>query len=347
MMVEPLNPKKSQNLSGVPASSHVRITGPPRVTLTPPSLVTVTVTPHFIEKPVAASARSCLHSSPPPTPTPRRQTCRHRHALPAEDAAAEPQPRSPRSRGGTNTECTHDSTHSTATPQDTNTSVLRDYARAAGLPWQHRAWAPFSRRCPWIVLVRLHRAPCMHVTLRVALPLSVLRIAMPLIDPSTPPPPPRHRSSSPSAPPPSSPSSSPPSQLRSAQRSRCPTPSTRSGSSSPLRPASLISGLGEGGAGADTRSGCSIRPCQAPRSRRVITDLTLPEDPIQPAAAHPRSSHLPPAGPAEESGVHRYTSVVFREPPEREGSTDARRHWDAAKFGEWHGPRCLVRCFIW
>ncbi|KAJ7480831.1 PEBP-like protein [Mycena latifolia] len=79
----------------------------------------------------------------------------------------------------------------------------------------------------------------------------------------------------------------------------------------------------------------------------VITGLTVPEDPTQPALQPtPAANAYRPPGPPKGSGIHRYTFVLFREPPnfslpadapERGGSTEAHRHWDAAKFGERHG----------
>ncbi|KAJ7752638.1 phosphatidylethanolamine-binding protein [Mycena metata] len=53
-----------------------------------------------------------------------------------------------------------------------------------------------------------------------------------------------------------------------------------------------------------------------------------------------------PPGPPKGSGLHRYTFVLFREPPnfslpegasELDDSVEARRRWDAVKFGERNG----------
>ncbi|KAJ7480886.1 phosphatidylethanolamine-binding protein [Mycena latifolia] len=87
----------------------------------------------------------------------------------------------------------------------------------------------------------------------------------------------------------------------------------------------------------------------------VITGLTVPEDPTQPALQPtPAANTYHPPGPPKGSGIHRYTFVLFREPPnfslpadapEREGSIVARRHWDVAKFGERHGLEIVGAAF--
>ncbi|KAJ6483210.1 PEBP-like protein [Mycena sanguinolenta] len=79
----------------------------------------------------------------------------------------------------------------------------------------------------------------------------------------------------------------------------------------------------------------------------VITGLTPTGDPTAPALqTTPAANAYRPPGPPKGSGIHRYTFALFREPPnfslpegasELDPSIEARRRWDAVKFGERNG----------
>ncbi|KAJ6546682.1 PEBP-like protein [Mycena vulgaris] len=87
----------------------------------------------------------------------------------------------------------------------------------------------------------------------------------------------------------------------------------------------------------------------------VITGLTPNADPTAPALqTTPAANAYMPPGPFKGSGIHRYTFVLFREPPnfalpadapDREASIVARRHWDAVKFGERNGLEMVGAAF--
>ncbi|KAJ7448692.1 PEBP-like protein [Mycena galericulata] len=78
-------------------------------------------------------------------------------------------------------------------------------------------------------------------------------------------------------------------------------------------------------------------------------DLTAPVLQTAPAA----NAYRPPA-PPKGSGIHRYTFVLFREPPnfslpdgasELDPTIEARRRWDAVKFGERNGLQMVGATF--
>ncbi|KAJ7237048.1 phosphatidylethanolamine-binding protein [Mycena haematopus] len=79
----------------------------------------------------------------------------------------------------------------------------------------------------------------------------------------------------------------------------------------------------------------------------VITGLTPTGDPSAPALQPtPAANAYRPPAPPKGSGIHRYTFALFREPPnfslpegasELDPSIEARRRWDAVKFGERNG----------
>ncbi|KAJ6483204.1 PEBP-like protein [Mycena sanguinolenta] len=87
----------------------------------------------------------------------------------------------------------------------------------------------------------------------------------------------------------------------------------------------------------------------------VITGLMPTGDPT-PTALQPTpaaNAHRPP-GPPKGSGIHRYTFALFREPPnfslpegasELDPSIEARRRWDAVKFGERNGLQLVGAAF--
>nr|GAT47806.1 predicted protein [Mycena chlorophos] len=75
-----------------------------------------------------------------------------------------------------------------------------------------------------------------------------------------------------------------------------------------------------------------------------ITGLVSSEDPSVPAIqTAPSANAYRPPGPPKGSGLHRYTFVLFREPPnftlptgssELDPSIEARRRWSALEFAE-------------
>ncbi|KAJ7132678.1 PEBP-like protein [Mycena filopes] len=79
----------------------------------------------------------------------------------------------------------------------------------------------------------------------------------------------------------------------------------------------------------------------------VITGLQPAEDFTSPAVQTTKAANTyRPPGPPKGSGLHRYTFVLFREPPnfslpegasELDDSIEARRRWDAVNFGERNG----------
>ncbi|KAJ7689669.1 phosphatidylethanolamine-binding protein [Mycena rosella] len=87
----------------------------------------------------------------------------------------------------------------------------------------------------------------------------------------------------------------------------------------------------------------------------VITGLTPTDDPAAPALQPtPAANAYRPPGPPKGSGIHRYTFVLFREPPnfslpegasELDPSIEARRRWDAVKFGERNGLQMVGAAF--
>jgi len=87
----------------------------------------------------------------------------------------------------------------------------------------------------------------------------------------------------------------------------------------------------------------------------VITGLTPTGDPTAPALQPtPAANAYRPPGPPKGSGIHRYTFVLFREPPnfslpegasELDPSIEARRRWDAVKFGEHNGLQIVGAAF--
>ncbi|KAJ7117085.1 phosphatidylethanolamine-binding protein [Mycena epipterygia] len=87
----------------------------------------------------------------------------------------------------------------------------------------------------------------------------------------------------------------------------------------------------------------------------VITGLTPTEDPSAPVLQPtPAANAYRPPGPAKGSGVHRYTFALFREPPnfslpegasELDPTVEARRRWDAVKFGERNGLQLVGATF--
>ncbi|KAJ7085163.1 PEBP-like protein [Mycena belliarum] len=87
----------------------------------------------------------------------------------------------------------------------------------------------------------------------------------------------------------------------------------------------------------------------------VITGLAVPDDPAQPALqTAPAANAYRPPGPPKGSGIHRYTFVLFREPPgfalpegasELDPSIEARRRWDAVEFGERNGLEMVGAAF--
>ncbi|KAJ7203360.1 phosphatidylethanolamine-binding protein [Mycena pura] len=87
----------------------------------------------------------------------------------------------------------------------------------------------------------------------------------------------------------------------------------------------------------------------------VITGLVPAADPTAPAVqtVSAANAYRPP-GPPKGSGIHRYTFVLFREPPnfslpdgasELDPSIEARRRWDAAEFGRRNGLHMVGAAF--
>ncbi|KAJ7079206.1 PEBP-like protein [Mycena crocata] len=87
----------------------------------------------------------------------------------------------------------------------------------------------------------------------------------------------------------------------------------------------------------------------------VITGLTVGEDPEAAAVqTTPAVNEYRPPGPPKGSGIHRYTFVLFREPPdfslpegvsERDPTIEARRRWDAVEFAERNGLEIIGATF--
>ncbi|KAJ6554100.1 phosphatidylethanolamine-binding protein [Mycena sp. CBHHK59/15] len=87
----------------------------------------------------------------------------------------------------------------------------------------------------------------------------------------------------------------------------------------------------------------------------VITGLTLTGDPTVPALQPtPAANAYRPPGPPKGSGLHRYTFVLYREPPnfslpadasELDPAIEARRRWNAVKFGEQYGLEIVGASF--
>ncbi|KAJ7604729.1 PEBP-like protein [Mycena polygramma] len=87
----------------------------------------------------------------------------------------------------------------------------------------------------------------------------------------------------------------------------------------------------------------------------VITGLSPTGDPTAPALqTTPAANAYRPPGPPKGSGIHRYTFALFREPPnfslpegasELDPSIEARRRWDAVKFGERNGLTLVGAAF--
>ncbi|CAK5284634.1 unnamed protein product [Mycena citricolor] len=87
----------------------------------------------------------------------------------------------------------------------------------------------------------------------------------------------------------------------------------------------------------------------------VITGLVPSSDPLSPAeqTAEAANAYRPP-GPPKGSGLHRYTFVLYREPPsfvlpedasELDPSIEARRRWDPVKFGSMNGLQMVAAAF--
>ncbi|KAK6967077.1 phosphatidylethanolamine-binding protein [Favolaschia claudopus] len=87
----------------------------------------------------------------------------------------------------------------------------------------------------------------------------------------------------------------------------------------------------------------------------VITGLTANKDPAAPALQTTQAANeYRQPGPPKGSGLHRYTFALFREPPnfslpqgcsELDPSIEARRRWDAVKFGQQNGLELVGAAF--
>ncbi|KAF7312860.1 hypothetical protein MKEN_00970300 [Mycena kentingensis (nom. inval.)] len=79
----------------------------------------------------------------------------------------------------------------------------------------------------------------------------------------------------------------------------------------------------------------------------VITGISPNQDPGAPALlTAPSANEYRPPGPREGSGLHRYTFILFREPPnftlppdasELDPTIEARRRWSPVKFAQDNG----------